>query len=60
MYWVDSAVDDLDAGARLTTAGQRGYIKRGDKLEISFATGITRLDFLAVDTAGAVYVTGLE
>jgi hypothetical protein len=60
MYWVDSAVDDLDAATKLTTAGQRGYIKRGDKLELSFFTGITRLDFLAVDTAGAVYVTGLE
>ena len=60
MYWVDSAVDDLDAGTRLTTAGQRGYIKRGDKLEVSVMDGITRLDFLAVDTAGAVYVTGLD
>ena len=60
MYWVDSAISDADAGARLTTAGQRGFIKRGDKLELSFFTGITRLDFLAVDTAGAVYVTGLE
>jgi hypothetical protein len=60
MYWVDSAVDDLDAGAKITTAGQRGFIKRGDKLELSFLAGITRLDFLAVDTAGAVYVTGLE
>lgn len=60
MYWVDSAVSDADAGTKLTTAGQRGYIKRGDKLEVSFATGITRLDFLAVDTAGSVHVTGLE
>jgi hypothetical protein len=60
MYWVDSAVDDADAAARLTSANQRGFIKRGDKLELSFLVGITRLDFLAVDTAGAVYVTGLE
>jgi hypothetical protein len=60
MYWVDSATDDTDARSKLTTANQRGFIKRGDKLELSFASGITRLDFLAVDTAGAVYVTGLE
>ena len=60
MYWVDSATDDTDAGDKLTTANQRGFIKRGDKLELSFATGIVRLDFLAVDVAGAVYVTGLE
>jgi len=60
MYWVDSATDDTDARTRLTTANQRGFIKRGDKLELSFFNGITRLDFLAVDTAGAVYVTGLE
>jgi hypothetical protein len=59
MYWVDSALSDADAGTKLTTANQRGFIKRGDKLELSFFTGITRLDFLAVDTAGAVYVTGL-
>jgi hypothetical protein len=60
MYWVDSVISDADAGTKLTTANQRGFIKRGDKLELSFFTGITRLDFLAVDTAGAVYVTGLE
>lgn len=60
MYWVDSAASDADAGARLTIPNQRGFIKRGDKLEISFFTGITRLDFLAVDTAGAVFVTGLD
>ena len=59
MYWVDSAADDTDAGTKLTTADQRGFIKRGDKLEVSMASGITRLDFLAVDTAGAVFVTGL-
>lgn len=60
MYWVDSATSDLDAETKLTSADQRGYIKQGDRLEISLATGITRLDFLAVNTAGAVYVTGLD
>jgi hypothetical protein len=59
MYWVDSAADDTDAGTKLTTADQRGFIKRGDKLEVSLSQGITRLDFLAADTAGAVFVTGL-
>jgi len=59
MYWVDSATSDTDASTKLTSTNQRGFIKRGDKLELSFSAGIVRLDFLAVDTAGAVYVTGL-
>ena len=59
MYWVDSAIDDTDAATKLVTADQRGFVKAGDKLELSIASGITRLDFLAVNTAGAVYVTGL-
>ena len=59
MYWVDSAVDGADATTKLTTANQRGFIKRGDKLELSLTESISRLDFLAVNTAGKVYVTGL-
>ena len=60
MYWIDSATDDADATTKLTTADQRGFIKRGDKLELSLTESITRLDFLAVNTAGEVYVTGLS
>lgn len=59
MYWVDSAADDTDAETKLTTAGSRGFITRGDRFESSLQIGITRLDFLARDTAGPVFITGL-
>ena len=59
VFWVDSATDDADAQTRLTTPGQRGFLREGDRLEITLATGITRLDFLARDTAGAVFLTGV-
>jgi hypothetical protein len=60
VFWVDSAADDVDAATKLSTAGQRGFIRGGDRLEVSLAAGVTRLDFLARDTAGGVFVTGLE
>jgi hypothetical protein len=60
VFWVDSAADDADASSRLSTPGERGFIRGGDRLEISVAAGVTRLDFLARDTAGGVFVTGLE
>jgi hypothetical protein len=60
VFWVDSAAGDADAQALLSTPGQRGFIRGGDRLEVSVAEGVTRLDFLARDTAGGVFVTGLE
>ena len=60
VFWVDAATDDADAGTKLSTPGERGFIRGGDRLEISLAAGVTRLDFLARDTAGGVFVTGLE
>jgi len=60
VFWVDSAADDTDASTRLSTPGQRGFIRGGDRLEVSVSEGITRLDFLARDTAGGVFITGLE
>jgi hypothetical protein len=60
VFWVDSAADDADAATKLSTAGQRGFIRGGDRLEVSVAAGVTRLDFLARDTAGGVFVTGLD
>lgn len=60
VFWVDSAADDADAAAKLVSPGQRGFIRGGDRLEVSLAAGVTRLDFLARDTAGGVFVTGLE
>ena len=58
IYWVDSAADDTDAESRLSTADQRGFLKAGSVLEMHLVDGITRLDFLAKTTSGAVYVTG--
>jgi hypothetical protein len=60
VFWVDSAADDADAATKLSTPGQRGFIRGGDRLEVSLAAGVTRLDFVARDTAGGVFVTGLE
>lgn len=60
VFWIDSAADDADAATKLATAGERGFIRGGDRLEVSLAAGVTRLDFLARDTAGGVFVTGLE
>lgn len=60
VFWVDSAADDADAAAKLVSPGQRGFIRGGDRLEVSLAAGVMRLDFLARDTAGGVFVTGLE
>ena len=60
VFWVDSAADDAAAASRLSTPGQRGFIRGGDRLEVSMAAGVMRLDFLARDTAGGVFVTGLE
>ncbi len=60
VFWIDSAADDADAAAKLSTAGQRGFIRGGDRLEVSVTVGVTRLDFLARDTAGGVFITGLD
>ena len=60
VYWVDSAADDADATSKLGAANQRGFIRAGDRLEISLKTGVTRLDFLARDTAGGVFITGFD
>ncbi|MBI2931813.1 MAG: hypothetical protein HYY16_09190 [Planctomycetes bacterium] len=59
-YWIDSAADDADAAAKLAAAGGRGFVRGGDRLEISLAEGITRLDFLARETAGGIFITGLD
>ena len=60
VFWVDSAAGDADAATKLSTPGQRGFIRGGDRLEVSVAAGVTRLDFRARDTAGGVFITGLE
>ncbi len=60
VFWIDSAADDTDAATKLATAGERGFIRGGDRLEVSVAVGVTRLDFLARDTAGGVFITGME
>lgn len=60
VYWVDSAVSDADAGTKLAAANQRGFIRANDRLELSLRTPITRLDFLARQKSGLLYITGLE
>jgi len=60
VYWVDSAASDADAGTRLAAAGQRGFIRSNDRLELSLKVPVTRLDFLARAKAGPLYLTGLE
>ncbi len=60
VFWIDSAADDADAATKLSTVGQRGFIRGGDRIEVSLAAGVTRLDFLARDTAGGVFITGME
>ena len=60
MYWVDSAADDADATTKLGAAGSRGFIPKDGVVEFSLSEGIKRLDFLAAQSAGAVYVTGLD
>lgn len=59
-YWVDSAADDSDATTKLNQAGSRGFIQKDGVVEFSLDKGITRLDFLAAQSSGAVYVTGLD
>jgi hypothetical protein len=60
VYWVDSAASDADAAAKLAAANQRGFIRSGDRLELSLRLPITRLDFLARRVSGLVYITALE
>jgi hypothetical protein len=60
MFWVDSAADDTDAGTKLTTAGSRGVVPAMRPYDLALSEGITRLDFLAISTAGSVFVTGLD
>jgi hypothetical protein len=60
VYWVDSAASDTDAAAKLAAANQRGFIRSGDRLELSLRSPITRLDFLARRVSGLVYITALE
>ena len=60
LYWVDSAVDDADAATKLAAAGSRGFLPKDGVVEFSLSEGIKRLDFLAAQSAGAVYVTGLD
>ena len=60
MYWVDSATTNNDASTKLNAAGSRGFLPKGTVLEMTLPDGITRLDFLAVTTAGAVYVTSMD
>ncbi len=60
VYWVDSAASDADAASKLATANERGFIRSGDRLELSLRSPITRLDFLARRVSGLVYITALE
>lgn len=60
MFWVDSATDDTDAGAKLTTAGNRGVVPALRPYDLALSEGITRLDFLAIAASGSVFVTGLD
>jgi hypothetical protein len=60
VYWVDSAASDADAAAKLAAANQRGFIRSGDRLELSLRSPVTRLDFLARRVSGLVYITALE
>lgn len=60
VYWVDSAASDADAAGKLAAANQRGFIRSGDRLELSLRSPLTRLDFLARRVSGLVYVTALE
>jgi len=59
IYWADSATDNADAGTKLTTPNQRGYVEKGGRRTMHFVNGITRMDFLAAQNATAVYVTGM-
>ena len=59
IFWVDSASSDTDAGTKLTTPDQRGFVEKGGRRTFHLVTGITRMDFLAAQNATAVYVTGM-
>ena len=60
VYWVDSAISDADAQAKLGAVNQRGFLEKGGVLRLDLIDGITRFDFLGFDHAAKVYVTGME
>lgn len=60
VYWIDSAASDADAASKLAAANERGFIRSGDRLELSLRSPIARLDFLARRVSGLVYITALE